>query len=680
VPRRQAREVPRWQRGRPPQKPQQVIQIKGREARSLIRTLDIPQAGRAAQAVNEAAPVNDALARTGAWRRRRALPPFAWGCGVCAAGAALRAAPHPLALGILAGLGAAALMILFTRHAAEFARRWSDAAALATAAWVPALAAAGFRAPAPALLALTWAPFAVAWARHYRIRPGEAKAGQAGQAVQQQEISSDQVTWDRLAARRKWAARLCSPEEIPSGRKWEIRLDGAETHIGEVMSGQRAIAAAYDKSQTDAYVEPHATGVESRGVLTILHGGSLRQVREWDGGGFSADGTARIGRFADGLPARIRAWVPMDGTRHGLVAGSMGSGKTGVLNLLLWLAVTSPVPIVPVILDPQNGQSLPQWQDKVLYASGVEECARMIRGLDAGMMDRSRRLASMTWYDEGHRAKGMEFFDARVSGLPIVMPIIDEAPLLLTGGGNRKLAEEMTYLIAGGAKLGRKTGFSEWLVAQVPSLAELGGDQALRSMLVGGNVVSLRTGDKVSAGMLGLEADPSSLPKYFPDGSATQGLGYVVSVDDRQAPMRADLVPSRMRHQDVAVPLLEDDFLEAMDLAMGKGGKGGLRLPSLPALPPPPDNAADDGPEGRRCTDAVLQVLADSGREMERGEVIAWVGDLAVTGWGRAKPFSIRSVGDALRSLTGDQKVTRVRDGVYRAAEARETIIRNGTL
>jgi hypothetical protein len=283
-------------------------------------------------------------------------------------------------------------------------------------------------------------------------------------------------------------------------------------------------------------------------------------------------------------------------------------------------------------------------------------------------------MASMTWEDDGHRAKGLQFFDAGITGLPVVMPIIDEAPLLLTGGGNSKLASEMTYLTAGGAKLGRKTGLSKWLVAQLPSLAELGGDQALRSMLVGGNVISLRTGDRVSAGMLGLDADPSALPKYFPDGEPTQGIGYAVTMDNRQAPMRTDLVPSAMRHRPVAVPRLEDEFLEAMDYAMGAQG---ILLPSLPALPSlslPADAPRDDEPEGRRCTDAVLQVLSDRGAEMQRGEIIKWVGELAVTGWGREKPFGIKSVGNALQKLTEAGTVERVRDGVYRVAQKAEKL------
>lgn len=668
MPRRQTRETPRWRRGKSPQRPApQVIQINGRHARAFVRDLAVREAGKeAGKAVNPAAPVNDALARTGAWRNRRRLPPVAWGANLAVLGAAMRATPNPVLFGVLGGLAASALMIGFTRHLSVFARRWSDVAALLTLAWVAAIAGAGFGAPVPALLALTWTVQSAFWWRHYRARPAEQGAEEEQPAPE--DTTSDRAIWARLAARRKWSAQLTNPEVIPGGVKWQIETDGIETHIGNIVSEPRAVAAAYGRAQTDAYAEPHPSGIESRGVFTRLKSGTLQVTREWDGHGFTSAGTARVGRFADSQPVRIRAWIPRDGTRHGLIAGASGAGKSELLNLLLWLAVTSEVPVVPVILDPQNGQSLPQWQDKVLYAAGVEECARMMRGLYAGMMDRSRRMASMTWDDDGHRAKGMQFFDAALTGLPVVMPIIDEAPLLLSGDGNAKLGAEMVYLTAGGAKLGRKTGLSKWLVAQVPSLAELGGDQALRSMLAGGNVVCLRTGDHVSAGMLGLEADPSTLPKYFPDGAPTQGIGYAVTMDNRQAPMRTDMVPSLMRHRPVTVPRLEDEFLEAMDYAMGTQG---LLLPSLPSLPSPSlsqEAPADDGPEGRRCADAVLQVLTDRGAEMERGEIIKWTSDLVKGAWGREQPFAIRSVTNALRDLTDAGKIAKVRDGVYRTA------------
>jgi hypothetical protein len=40
----------------------------------------------------------------------------------------------------------------------------------------------------------------------------------------------------------------------------------------------------------------------------------------------------------------------------------------------------------------------------------------------------------------------------------------------------------------------------------------------------------------------------------------------------------------------------------------------------------------DNTPEGRRCIDAVWQVLSDSGKPMERGEIIKWVNELVTTG------------------------------------------------
>ena len=641
---------PRWRRGHAVTV--SPVQLSGRPARQFAREY---------ARVTSAGPVtaNGALARTGAWRFRRHLVPFAWLAVTLAAAVILRVTPRPVPYAVIAAAAAGAMTVWATRHLSRFARHATELAAAVTLAWLPALTAAGFTRPVPALLAVTWAPFTVAWVRHYAWRPADAQ-----QQDKPAADKSDAAIWERLARRRKWSGELGPLEQIPGGRKYPILLDGAETHIGQVIAEPRALAAAWDKPQTEAYAEPDPSGVESRGYLTILKAGTLGGVREWDGRGFGEDGIARIGRFADAADARIRILVPRDGTRHGLAAGTTGAGKSALLDLLIWLALAGVIPVVPVILDPQNGQSLPQWRDKLLYAAGVDECARMLRGLHAGMLDRSARLANMTWDDDGHRARGMEFYDQQLSGLPVVMPIIDEAPMLLSGGGNAKLAQDMVRIIGDGAKLYRKAGGSLWLVTQVPSLSEMG-DQTLRSMLIGGNVVCLRTGDRVSAGMVGLEADPAALPKYFPDGEATGGLGYVVSVDNRQAPFRSDMVPRRMRRQPVAVPSLEPEFLEVMDRAM----RGALKLPDSPAAEPDPDG---DGTDGRRCADAVWQVLADSGQPMERGEIIKWVSELATTGWGREKPFSIRSVTNALNTLLegdGSRVITKVRDGVYQVTD-----------
>jgi hypothetical protein len=57
------------------------------------------------------------------------------------------------------------------------------------------------------------------------------------------------------------------------------------------------------------------------------------------------------------------------------------------------------------------------------------------------------------------------------------------------------------------------------LAAGVPSLDNLGGDRALRSMLSACSSVCLRTAQAAEAGMIGIAADPSQLPRFFADGT-----------------------------------------------------------------------------------------------------------------------------------------------------------------
>jgi hypothetical protein len=150
-------------------------------------------------------------------------------------------------------------------------------------------------------------------------------------------------------------------------------------------------------------------------------------------------------------------------------------------------------------------------------------------------------------------------------------------------------------------------------------------------------------------------------PKHFrPD---TGGLGYVIGPDNRQAPMRVGPVPSRMRRSVPEIASPDDAFDAALSTGMLAWR---LHVGGQPSVAPDPA-PADDAPEGRRCADAVWQVLADSGQPMERGEIIKWVSELATTGWDRDKPFSIRAVTNALSALTASERITRLpgRDGVY---------------
>jgi hypothetical protein len=669
-------DVPLWRRGK-------AKRAKQSEKDAIARAVAAHLAKQGATPA-PAPGVNKFLATTGAYRFRYQIVPFVWLGAVVALGLAAHAHHAPWQ-GAVLGLISAAVILGLTRHTKGFARKAAQWIAGLTVVWVPLLALLGFGKPLPPVLLACWVCVLVPWVRHYRIRrdapaPAPMKA-------------TDYEIWAKLAAKRKWTGHLGMPEEIPGGVRYPIVLDGSETDIGEVLGQPRKVAAAWGKAMTEAYVEPSPDGIESKGSLTLLRRGTLEKVREWDGSGVDHEtGMAVIGRYADSTPARIRFYARRDGIRHGLIAGATGAGKTYLLDLIVRIALTTGF-IVPVILDPQEGQSLPQWRKRVPYAAGVDECMAMLLGLQAGMLDRSRLLAGLNWQDEdGYNHEGMDFYDPFLScapalatyddgrepeiqlqKLPIVMIIGDEFPVLLT---HPKHGPEAIRVTADIGKRGRKTGVSLWPVAQVPSLSELG-DQVVRSMLVGGNVVCLRTGDRVSAGMLGLDVDPSSLPRYFPDGNPTYGLGYVVGPDNRQAVARADLVSAAARRGSPSVPDLEPNFADWLDNSL-KAARLYLERQSRPAAPsaasllaavPPPDED-ETAPGGRTAADAILAVLDEADGPLERGEIVRRTRTLVTGQWGREKPFSVKAQGNALAKLTAEGRIQKTDHGTYAPARA----------
>jgi hypothetical protein len=305
---------------------------------------------------------------------------------------------------------------------------------------------------------------------------------------------------------------------------------------------------------------------------------------------------------------------------------------------------------VPIVLDPQQGQSLPDWRGKVPYARGPEQCMVYLRAFEAGMQARSEYLADFAWTgDDGYERPGMDFYDPQLSGLPLIFMVFDEAHLLL---GHPKYGEEAKRITGNLVKLDRKAGGHLVLVSHSLLLSQLG-DMTLRAMVVGGNAWALRTGENLSGGIIGLEADPKLLPRTFPDGTETHGLGYIVGPDNRpDSPMRSRLVQNP-RKVAVEAKVAEMDavfgnaFWAVIDLAKASAPRPATA--ALAAVPP----VEDDKP-GKTAADAILAVLTE---ELDRGQIITRCRDLAEK-WGRGKPFSTKAISDALRKLVTEGKIT----------------------
>ncbi len=640
APRRQAKpDVPRWRRGRPTTTP-----LSPKERKALIA--EAAAVGAALNGTVRPPAGSKVMARTGAFRFRYQLIPVAWILVVLATGMGAHAG-HNIRAGLLLGLGGCAGMVLATRHMSEFARTWAAVMAILTALWLPVLALDGLTPPIPPFLFACWLAVLVPWAAHYRIR----------REVMTVPDQTDIELWaTTLGAKGRLAGSRLSPlEDIRNGTKYTLHLKRGEQDSADVFGMSKKIASLFGKPVTEVYAERFPDAREHEVMVTRLRRNTLTQIRMWDGAGIDpATGLAVIGDYPDGEPAHFRFWSPRNGAEQSIVVGVKGGGKSYALHLLLACAVTSQVPVVPIVLDPQQGQSLLDWRGQVTYARNPDQCMVYLRAFEAGMTARSAHLADFPWTDEdGYERPGMDFYDPHLSGLPLIFLVFDEAHLLL---GDPRYGEEAKRITGNLVKLNRKAGGSLVLASHTLLLSQLG-DMTLRAMVVGGNAVALRTGENLSGGIIGLEADPKLLPRTFPDGTETHGLGYIVGPDNRpDSPMRSRLVPNPRK---VAVdaqiaemdPVFGDAFRAVLDQA--KGTAPAVRSASLAAVPLP----EDDKP-GRAAADAILSVLTE---ELDRGQIIVACRDLAGK-WGRGRPFSTKTISDALRKLVTEGKITQAGD------------------
>jgi len=174
--------------------------------------------------------------------------------------------------------------------------------------------------------------------------------------------------------------------------------------------------------------------------------------------------------------------------------------------------------------------SLPDWIPHVPYqATTTEDAIELLERLIAAMEARFRALTKIRWTDKQGRARtGRNSIDP-TPDMPGIAIIIDEAHRLLMDADHGKHIRRLVEIIT---QMGRKVAFSVILATQQASVSQLGGSSVIRDMCKSGNVVALRTGERISGGMVGNVSLPEplhTLPLEWPDGSPTQGLCYVTT-------------------------------------------------------------------------------------------------------------------------------------------------------
>lgn len=478
-------------------------------------------------------------ARRLAARYRRQLAPLAAIGATHAAGAAAAAADGGAAVGVLALTGAATggAYAVARHRLGRWSRAYAAVACTASMSWQTAAAAVG-TGPLTGLLWLGGAALALPWwLRHSEATP-DVTAEQASPAqdpapapAAPDEPDWRTVRWDTYLAVKGGAlpgSKLSDITEIAYG--WTATVDLPRGEHWEKVTGCLAtIASVFDLPDGRVLAEPVNGAPVYRARLTVLTTSPLEKVTRWTGPGLKAEGTFPVAVTADGETLPWRLWWPGAGMCHGLIAGTTGSGKSAALDLVLSEIAMSDR-LIPVIIDGSGGMSLPDWIPHVPYqATTTEDAIELLERLIAAMEARFTALTKIRWTDKQGRARtGRNSIDP-TPDMPGIAIIIDEAHRLLMDADHGKHIRRLVEIIT---QMGRKVAFSVILATQQASVSQLGGSSVIRDMCKSGNVVALRTGERVSGGMVGNVSLPEplhTLPLEWPDGSPTQGLCYVTT-------------------------------------------------------------------------------------------------------------------------------------------------------
>lgn len=489
------------------------------------------------------------------------VTPLVWmAAGELATEAAHLGLPAGQAALVLAAAGAAVTACTAWRYRSSRrgarARRYALAVAVAGTGWAAAAAAAGWFGAGGLLHlllliggGLAAIPYWAACARR-PARPAATPAGPPPPDPRQEEFNAMFCGSGKPLDAGSYLDR---PAEIRNGWQATVELPRGKKTTEDVLGLARRIASLYGVPPDQVVTEETPDRGAHRARLTVLESAATyTETRVWDGTSTydPVIGSFRIGAYIDGQPTRFQLHAPGSGACHGLKAGTTGSGKSALNHRIIGEASKAMLCTVcgPAqsctrcqlaricgvwLADPQR-QSLPPWIGKTdCTALGQAASMHMLRMAYVVMLARSATLSRMQWTDrKGRVCAGKGWFDP-TPAFPLLLVMLEEAPLLLR---NPKYAKEAIWLIGEIGKAARKAGVGLLLDTQVPDLTQLG-EQVVRAMLVAFNAICLRTGEDVSAAMVGVQGRPFKLPHHA-------GLGYINSVDNRPgAIFKSELVP-----------------------------------------------------------------------------------------------------------------------------------------
>lgn len=225
-------------------------------------------------------------------------------------------------------------------------------------------------------------------------------------------------------------------------------------------------------------------------------------------------GDIPIGPYADGADDAPYHLYHSGGMWSGVIIGDTGIGKSRVLESIAIGAKASGCTIVWFI-DPQGGASSPALAEHADWYVDEGGAPDMLGAAENIVYARARE----------NRLEGWTGFVPSVLR-PGILIIIDES--------HKIFLPDVAKRWAGISREARKVGVALLPASQYPGLETFGGQDPLRSSIMAGNVIAMRTTSN-SAGqiMAGLQVDPKTLPPI-------KGYGWFQDTlpEGRSAPFR----------------------------------------------------------------------------------------------------------------------------------------------
>jgi hypothetical protein len=313
-------------------------------------------------------------------------------------------------------------------------------------------------------------------------------------------------------------SQLLAPETTRHTIAFTLLLGRGKQSLAAAVAALDRIASGLDLEVDEIIVESHPLFKSAaRCRFQVVTDSPISGDVVFDGprrAGGAGFGLLELGPWADGSgEAAYRLYTP-GSMWSGVIIGGTGIGKSRVVENIV-ISALSGGDTEYWYLDPARGGSSPTLFEHADWAGAVPGADAM---LDAALEILDARA-------EENAFEGWTGFTASPQR-PGILLVVEECHRIFS-----HRAEDWARI----AREGRKVGLALLCVSQYSGIVTFGGDEALRSSVMEGNVIALRSTSNTNGQLMpGLSVDPKTLPKI-------PGYAYMQGDDiagTRTAPFR----------------------------------------------------------------------------------------------------------------------------------------------